>query len=124
MTFLFSRSTRPIAVPKYTYTTLNDVLQLYPLPRNENSKMVNIFGVIIRYKENTRDLFIKDETTEEFLVRLKIASPRPDAETSEFLGYLRPGDIIRIHRLTLYQNNWVRICPRLHNIVVSILSPV
>ena len=102
----------------YEYLPLMEVLAMYPF--QEATKTVNVFGVIIEYRSSTLELTIKDETCNKFTLslntkeKIKVGATEEQRELS-----LVPGDLIRIHRLTLNNNDYTRRCPRAHNVVVS-----
>ena len=89
---------------KYEYKTLYEVHKMMPV---SHKCYVNVYGIVSRYDTDTnydKKLFIIDETTSLFPV--KLLSGKSNRTYPMFL----PGDIVRIHRLMLTTDRMDKCC--------------
>lgn len=93
--------------------TIEDIMNLYPI---KESKSVNMYAVIRAFDSTKGILTIMDQTKKSFELFINHMSDPNNAIESRRLP-IRPGDIIRLHRLCLF-NDFTRRCPHIKNIVV------
>lgn len=99
--------------------TINEIYNLYPV---KSPKTVFMYGIIVAFNHHNCELLLKDETYYRFSLCFNPTYTSPILkEIGKFFEKSLTffvGDIIRIHRLTLY-NELQRKCDNVKNAVVS-----
>lgn len=97
--------------PKYEYSTLADILKMFPVPLGGAPKRVNTYGVVVSYNKQKNEVVLMDETQATFSTFINplydphsgkaIRPKRKDPSRKPVRLPFRTGDILRIHRLLL-----------------------
>lgn len=112
------RSFTFVKTEKYKYMTINEIYNLYPV---KSPKTVFMYGIIVAFNHHNCELLLKDETYYRFSLCFNPTYTSPILkEIGKFFEKSLTffvGDVIRIHRLILY-NGLQRKCDNVKNAVV------